>query len=82
MAARTSAAWDERMDLTKLDTIILQKRCPACNLGLVRETSARVYACDHAKCGEVYDFSVLTDSMLKLLLDPENDRRRIHRKGK
>ena len=59
------------MDLNKLDSIILRKRCPACNLGMVRELSVRVYACDRVRCGEVYDFSGLTDGMLKLLLEPE-----------
>jgi len=59
------------MDLTKLDSIIHRKLCPTCNIGMVREMSARVYACDHATCGEVYDFSVLTEGMLKLLLDTE-----------
>lgn len=59
------------MDIGKLDSIILRRLCPKCNLGRTRETVARVYVCDHSQCGEVFDFSVLTDSMLQLLLDTE-----------
>ena len=57
------------MDLNKLDSIIHKKLCPKCNLGMVRETAARVYTCDHSKCGKVYDFSCITDGMLRLLLE-------------
>lgn len=57
------------MDLKKLETIVHVKCCPHCNIGAVKETAKRVYTCDYSKCGEVYDFSFLSESMLRELLD-------------
>ncbi len=57
------------MDLKKLETIVHVKCCPQCNVGVVKETAKRVYTCDHPKCGEVYDFSSLSESMIQALLD-------------
>jgi len=56
------------MDLKKIEAIIKRKVCPKCELGMVRETEVRVYRCDHSQCGEVYDFSLLSEKMLDLLL--------------
>ncbi len=69
------------MDLSKLDSIIHKKVCPKCNLGMVRETATRVYTCDHSKCGTVYDFSCLTDGMLRLLLESKKGTIRRGKKG-
>ncbi|HWR71993.1 MAG TPA: hypothetical protein VN604_02380 [Nitrospirota bacterium] len=57
------------MDLKKLEAIIHVKRCPQCTIGSVKETATRVYTCDYPKCGEVYDFSSLSESMIRALLD-------------
>ena len=57
------------MDLKKLETIIHIGCCPHCNTGVIKERAKRVYTCDHPECGEVYDFSSLSDSMILALLD-------------
>lgn len=57
------------MDLKKLETIVHVKCCPQCNVGMIKETAKRVYTCDYSKCGEVYDFSSLSESMIRALLD-------------
>jgi ribosomal protein L37AE/L43A len=57
------------MDLKKLETIIHVKSCPHCNIGIIKRTEERVYICDHPNCGAVYDFSSLSESMIRALLE-------------
>ncbi len=59
------------MDISKLEAVIVGKVCPSCALGMVRETGCRVYTCNHSKCGAVFDFSPLTDGMIKMLLQKD-----------
>jgi len=59
------------MDIRKMEAIINRKACPKCECGLVSETEDRVYRCGHAQCGEVYDFSLLSEKMIGMLLDRE-----------
>ncbi len=56
------------MDIGKLEAVIVQKICPTCALGMMRETENKVYRCSHSKCGAVFDFSPLTDGMIDMLL--------------
>ncbi len=57
------------MDLNRLEMIVVKKQCPKCDLGMVRETAARIYKCDRSQCGEIFDFSLLSDAMIDMLLD-------------
>ncbi len=64
------------MDIKKLHTIIRKNLCPRCNIGAARDTAGRVYVCDYAKCGEVFDFSFLSDTMIRRLLDGDGSQKR------
>ena len=57
------------MDIGKIEAIIRSRVCPKCELGMVRETADRLYRCDHSQCGEVYDFSLLSEKMIGILLE-------------
>jgi len=57
------------MDIRKIEAIISCKVCPKCELGMVRETKRRMYRCDYSQCGEVYDFSLLSEKMITMLLE-------------
>ncbi len=59
------------MDLKKLEAVVVTKICPACALGMVRETESRVYRCNYSQCGAVFDFSPLTDGMITMLLQKD-----------
>ena len=61
------------MDIRKIEAVVNRRICPKCELGMVRETEDRVYQCDHSQCGEVYDFSLLPEKMINMLLDQEQD---------
>lgn len=59
------------MDIRSLESVVLWKLCPTCTLGMVRETSEKVFSCNHSHCGAVFDFSALSDSMIVTLLQNE-----------
>jgi len=61
------------MDLKKIEAIVKRKVCPKCELGMVRETEDRLYRCDHSRCGEVYDLSLLTETMIVMLLNQDRE---------
>jgi len=61
------------MDIRKIDAVVNHKVCPKCERGLVRETEKRMYRCDYSHCGEVYDFSLLSEKMIGLLLGQERE---------
>jgi len=42
--------------------------CPKCTIGTTRELSEKVYRCDYSMCSETYDYSLLSDEMVKMLL--------------
>lgn len=57
------------MDLQKLEAVIQKKLCPKCNIGMVSRTGNKVYTCGYSRCGEQFDFSFLSDEMIRLLMD-------------
>lgn len=61
------------MDIGNLKSVILWKLCPTCTLGMVRETKDKVFTCSHSHCGAVFDFSVLSDTMIEMLLQREGE---------
>lgn len=56
------------MNVHYIDSIIRLRICPKCRLGMTREVGNKLYQCDHTMCGEQYDFSLLSDSMIRELL--------------
>lgn len=56
------------MNIKHIDSIVRMKLCPKCAIGMTRELSAKVYRCDYSMCNETYDFSLLSDDMIKMLL--------------
>lgn len=57
------------MNLKYLDMAVRQKICPVCSAGMTREISPRIYQCSRSRCNETFDFSQLSDSMLRELLE-------------
>jgi hypothetical protein len=60
------------MDIRKLESVVVFKLCPTCSIGMVRETSDKVFTCFHSHCGAVFDFSSLSDTMIAMLLQKEH----------
>jgi hypothetical protein len=57
------------MNMKKIEMILLHKLCPKCNIGMVQETGSRVYTCLHSRCGEVFDFSIFSDTMIREIIE-------------
>lgn len=57
------------MNVKHIESIIRFKICPACSVGMTREIGHRVYQCGHTRCGETFDFSHISDSMIYELLE-------------
>jgi ribosomal protein L37AE/L43A len=56
-----------------LEAVLLWKLCPSCTLGTVRETNDKVFRCNDSHCGAVFDFSAISDTMIAMLLQKEQN---------
>ena len=64
------------MNLKHLDMAVRQKICPVCSAGMTQEISPRIYRCRRVRCGETFDFSQLTDAMLRELLKKKGKKKK------
>ena len=64
------------MNIKHIDSVVRMKLCPACSAGMTREIDRSIYQCDRSNCGEIFDFSLLSDAMLHELLDKERNTNR------
>jgi len=63
------------MNIKYLESVIRRRLCPACGAGMTREIARNVYQCDRTHCGETFDFSLLSESMINelLVIDAEKE---------
>ena len=62
------------MNIKYIEMVARQKLCPVCSVGMTREIGPKLYQCDHSRCGETFDFSQLSDEMLRELLKKKNQK--------
>ena len=56
------------MNIKHIKSVVRMKVCPVCSSGMVKEICRKVYQCSRARCGETFDFSLLSDAMIDELL--------------
>ena len=61
------------MNIKHIESVVQKKLCPVCGNGMTREIEHKVYRCDHARCGETFNFSLLSDAMIQELLAKKRD---------
>jgi len=57
-----------QVNIKQIEFVMRMRLCPKCTIGMTRELSEKVYRCDYSMCSETYDYSLLSDEMVKMLL--------------
>lgn len=61
------------MNIKHIESVVRRKICPVCSIGMTREIGSKVYQCSRARCGETFNFSLLSDAMILELLAKEQE---------
>ena len=69
------------MNIKLIESVVRKRTCPVCETGMTLEVDRKIYKCSHARCGETFDFSLLTDLMMHELLEMEGKNQK-SRRGK
>jgi hypothetical protein len=56
------------MNIKHIESVMRLKLCPKCTIGTTRELAKYVYRCDYSMCNETYDYSLLSDTTIHMLL--------------
>jgi hypothetical protein len=56
------------MNIKLIESVMRRKRYPKCTIGTTRELAKNVYRCDYSMCNETYDYSLLSDTTIEMLL--------------
>lgn len=61
------------MNIQHIESVVRRNVCPVCSIGTTKEIGRNIYQCSRSRCGEIFNFSLLSDAMINELLKREGE---------